>query len=92
MELFTPTISLVFYSGLLLALGMMLYRLVRGPHVLDRILCVDAIALITICLIVVWEVEVKTRYLFDSVLVLAVLGFLTTVALTKYLERGDIID
>lgn len=92
MELFTPTVQFVFVLILVLSLIPMIYRVVRGPHVLDRVMCLDAIALIIICLIAVWKVTIETRFFFDAVLFLTIVGFLTTAALAKYLEDGDLID
>ncbi len=92
MELFTPAMQVFFFAALTLSLGVMIYRMIKGPHVLDRVICIDAIALIVICMMAVWELAVGTPYFFDAILVLALVGFLATVALCKYLERGEIID
>ena len=39
----------------------------------------------------IWQVLVGTTYFFDAVLILSLIGFVTTVALAKYFEKGDII-
>ncbi len=92
MELFTPSLQIFFFAVLTLSLAMMIYRMIKGPHVLDRIVCIDAIALIVICMMATWELAVGTPYFFDAILVLALVGFLTAVALAKYVERGEIIE
>lgn len=90
--LIPPMIFNILFGALLVSLAFVVYRTVRGPHVLDRLLTLDVIALIIICLIVVWELAVGTTYFFDAVLVLVIIGFISTVAIAKYLEHGDLIE
>jgi multisubunit Na+/H+ antiporter MnhF subunit len=82
----------IFFIGLLVSLALTIYRLIKGPHVLDRAMCLDVVALIVVCLMVVWELAVGTQYFFDAVLVLTIVGFISTVAIAKYLEDGDIVE
>lgn len=74
--------------ALLLCLG----RLVRGPSALDRILALDTLYVDTIALLVVVGIRFAEPAFFDGALVIALLGFVGTVALTKYQLRGDIVD
>lgn len=78
----------------MLAVGTLLciVRLVRGPTVPDRAMALDTIAVNLISLIVLLSIRYDTAAYFDSALVIAVLGFLGTVAIAKYLLKGDIID
>lgn len=92
MESFTLELQIFFYAVLAISLVPMVYRIIRGPHVLDRIMCIDPIALIIICIIAVWKITVGTAFFFDAVLVLAIVGFISTAALAKYLENGDLIE
>lgn len=82
---------IIFSIGLLLVLVMLMIRFIKGPTMLDRILCVDALALGVLCIMCIWQVLVGTTYFFDAVLILSLIGFVTTVALAKYFEKGDII-
>jgi multicomponent K+:H+ antiporter subunit F len=75
-----------------LATVLCLVRLVRGPSVVDRAIALDTIAVNLMAIIVLISIRYNTAAYFDSVLVIAVLGFLGTVAIAKYLLKGDIID
>ncbi|MXQ14665.1 K+/H+ antiporter subunit F [Microvirga makkahensis] len=68
------------------------YRLVRGPDVLDRILALDTLVINTIGLIVVIGLWFRTTMYFEAALLFAMVGFVTTVALCKYLLRGNVIE
>ncbi len=67
------------------------YRLVRGPSLPDRILALDTLYVNTLALLVLFGIEYETQVLFEAALVVALLGFIGTVALSKYVTRGDII-
>ncbi len=69
-----------------------LYRLARGPDILDRILALDTLVINTIGLIVVIGIWFRSTIYFEAALLFAMVGFLTTVALCKYLLRGNIIE
>lgn len=69
-----------------------LYRLVRGPDVLDRILALDTLVINAIALIVLAGLWYRTTAYFEAALLFAMVGFLTTVALCKYLLRGNVIE
>ncbi len=75
-----------------LALLLCLLRLVRGPSAQDRILALDTLYIDTLALLVVAGVRFSERAFFDAALVIALLGFLGTVALAKFRLRGDILD
>lgn len=92
MELLPFPFPHIFFTGLLIALTMLLYRVVRGPHVLDRIMAADSITLVIICLMGIWQLTVGTSFFFDAILALSVVGFIGTIALTKYLEHGGLFD
>ncbi len=69
-----------------------LYRLARGPDVLDRILALDTLAINAIALIVLVGLWYRTSMYFEGALLFAMVGFLTTVAFCKYLLRGNVIE
>jgi len=78
----------------LLAVAMLLclLRLVRGPTAQDRILALDTLYIDTLALLVVAGVRYAEPTFFDAALVIALLGFLGTVALARFQLRGDILD
>ncbi len=75
-----------------LAMLLCAWRLIRGPHVVDRILAVDTLYLNTVALVVLLGIKWQTVLLFEAALIVAMLGFASTVALSRYLTRGDVIE
>jgi len=80
----------LFMVGLALLLN--LWRLVRGPSLPDRILALDTMYINSIALLVLYGIAQKSSLYFEAALLIAVMGFVGTVALSKYLLRGDIIE
>jgi len=68
------------------------WRLLRGPDAPDRIVALDTLYVNTIALLVLVGIHFDSNVYFESALLLAVVGFVTTVSLCKYLLRGDIIE
>ena len=69
-----------------------LYRLVRGPDTVDRVLALDTMGINTIALIILFAIRAATTTYFETALLLALLGFVATAAFCKFLLRGDLID
>ncbi|AQV94205.1 K+/H+ antiporter subunit F [Cupriavidus necator] len=69
-----------------------LARLLRGPSLPDRIVALDTLNINAIALIVVLGISLDSALFFEAALLIAVMGFVGTVALSKYLQRGDIIE
>ncbi|QYY33219.1 K+/H+ antiporter subunit F [Cupriavidus pinatubonensis] len=67
-------------------------RLVRGPALVDRIVALDTLNINAIAVIVVLGISLRSAMFFEAALLIALTGFVGTVALTKYLQRGDIIE
>ena len=74
------------------AMLLTLYRLARGPDVVDRVLALDTLVINAIALIVVAGLWYRTTTYFEAALLFAMVGFLTTVAFCKYLLRGNVIE
>ncbi|MBF0256071.1 MAG: K+/H+ antiporter subunit F [Gammaproteobacteria bacterium] len=74
------------------AVGLSLYRLLRGPSAPDRILALDTLYINTIALLVLLGIQLASPLYFEAALLIALMGFVGTVALSKYLLRGDIIE
>ncbi len=75
-----------------IALVLNLWRLIVGPHVIDRILALDTMYINSIALILIYGIYNKTPLYFEAALLIAMLGFVSSVAFAKYLLRGDIIE
>ena len=69
-----------------------IYRLVAGPSVADIILSLDTIYVNAIALLIILSIYLNNNLYFEAALLIAVMGFVGTVALSKYLLRGDIMD
>lgn len=69
-----------------------IYRLLRGPSLSDRIASLDTLGICTLALIAVVSLNYKTQAYFDVILVLGILTFIGTVALTRYIERGVVLE
>jgi multicomponent K+:H+ antiporter subunit F len=77
---------------MILALLLNVYRLTVGPDLPDRLLALDTMYVNSIALIVLMGLWLNTKTYFESALLIALLGFISTVAVCKYLLRGDIIE
>ncbi len=86
-------ISLMIAFGLfVLALLLNLYRLLRGPTLPDRALALDTMYINTIGLIVLYGISSDSKLYFEAAMLIALIGFVSTVAVAKYMLRGDIIE
>lgn len=86
-------IALMIAFGLfVLALLLNLYRLLRGPTLPDRALALDTMYINTIGLIVLYGISSDSKLYFEAAMLIALIGFVSTVAVAKYMLRGDIIE
>ncbi|MGM0951961.1 MAG: K+/H+ antiporter subunit F [Pseudomonadota bacterium] len=81
------TIAMVTLAALL-----NMYRLIRGPDAPDRVLALDTLYINAIALIILLGITLGTRMYLESALLIAVMGFVGTVAMAKYLKRGSVIE
>ena len=75
-----------------IALILNLWRLIKGPTISDRILALDTMYINTITLILLYGMYIGSGLYFEAALLIAMLGFVSTAAVCKYLLRGDIIE
>jgi len=75
-----------------LALLLSLYRLLVGPDVPDRILALDTLYINSIALLILLGISLKSALYYEAALLIALMGFMGTLALSKYLLRGDIME
>lgn len=68
------------------------WRLLRGPTIADRVLALDTLYLSLVALVVLLGLHWHTPLLFEAALIVALLGFVGTVALARYLSRGDVVE
>ena len=74
------------------ALLLALWRLVVGPSKPDRILALDTLYVDAVALLVLLGIYFASDLYFEAALLIALMGFVSTAALSKYLTRGDIIE
>lgn len=77
---------------LALALVCAAFRIVRGPRAQDRILGMDTLYLNGMLMAVVFGIRTGSSLYFEAALVIGMLGFAATVALAKFLMRGEVIE
>jgi len=83
-----PWVIGAFVVALVLAFG----RLLRGPTAPDRILALDTMYVNAMALLVLAGIEFDSALYFEAALIIAMLGFVGTVALAKYVVSGRIND
>lgn len=87
MTLFQFTLSALMFV-LALSMCVATARLLRGPSIPDRATAFDVIMIHLVALVALFVVTTGQLVLLDVVIVVAVLGFLGTAALARYIEEG----
>lgn len=80
------------FGLIVIALLLNLYRLLRGPSLPDRVLALDTMYINAIALIVLYGIAGGGTLYFEAALLIALIGFVSTLAVAKYMTRGDIIE
>jgi multicomponent K+:H+ antiporter subunit F len=75
-----------------LAMACAVARMIRGPRAQDRVLALDALYVISMLLFLTLGIRTGSVFFFEAALVIAVLGFVATVAAAKFLMRGEVIE
>ena len=89
---FTLYAAMFAATAFAVAMALNLYRLLRGPNTEDRILALDTAYINVLALTVLLGIVFNTSVLFEAALVIALLGFLGTVVMAKFLRQGDIVE
>jgi multicomponent Na+:H+ antiporter subunit F len=81
-------------SLLIVAISTLLfvYRLVKGPSTPDRVIALDAIGINLIAITAIISIAINTSAFVEVILLLGILAFIGTVAFSKYLEKGEIVE
>ncbi|WP_345792937.1 K+/H+ antiporter subunit F [Thauera sp. JM12B12] len=80
------------FAAISLALLLNLWRLLRGPTLMDRVLAVDTMVINVIALIILFGIQQRTTIFFEAALLFAMFGFIATVAYCRFVLRGDVIE
>lgn len=75
-----------------IALALNFYRMAIGPRMMDRVVALDTMYINAIALIVLFGIYLRSTLYFEAALLIAMMGFVGTVALSKYFLRGDIME
>jgi len=92
------TVTLLFWAAtyaqaaLALAGCLALLRILIGPRAQDRVLAIDAFYIVAMLLFIVTGMKLGTPFFFEAALVIGICGFVGTVALGKFLLRGEVIE
>ena len=81
--------SLVFF---MLANALLLYRVIKGPSMPDRAIALDTIGVNLISSIAIISIILHTKAFLEAILILGILAFIGTIAFSKYIERGVIVE
>ena len=82
-------ISLVLF---MLAIALLLYRVIVGPTLPDRAIALDTIGVNLISAIAIISIVLNTKAFLEAILILGILAFIGTIAFSKYIERGVIVE
>ena len=84
----------IFLTQILLALAMgcAMVRILRGPRAQDRVLGLDNLYVNATMLLLVFGIRTTSTLYFEAALIIALLGFVSTAAIAKFLMRGEVIE
>jgi multicomponent K+:H+ antiporter subunit F len=89
MLMIAATLALVMVAA---AMALNLWRLAVGPALADRIIALDTLTINAIALVLLLDIALSTTVYFEAALLLAMMGFVGTVALGKFVLGGDLIE
>lgn len=81
--------ALVVSAGLTLVVG---YRVIRGPTTPDRVVALDVIGTNVVAIAVLHAILTGRAFFLDVSVVLAIIGFISTITVARYITEGDIIE
>ncbi|MDX5474247.1 MAG: Na(+)/H(+) antiporter subunit F1 [Bacillaceae bacterium] len=70
----------------------LVYRVVKGPSVPDRVMALDSIGINLIAVTAIISIMLRTDAFLEVILLIGVIAFVGTVAFSKFLQKGEIID
>lgn len=86
------TYSLYFgFASIILAMLLNVWRMVKGPDMPDRIIGLDTLYINTIALLILTGIYLGYEIYFEAALLIAMMGFVGTVAFCKFITLGGVI-
>lgn len=92
MELAIVWSILVAQVMLAFAMAFALYRIVKGPRAQDRILGLDTLYINAMLMLVAFGIRTANTVYFEIALIIALLGFVSSIAFAKFIMRGEVIE
>lgn len=86
------TVFIIALSILALSLLGSLYRLIKGPSTPDRVIALDTIGITMVAMVAVFSMLLNTSAFLELILLLGILSFIGTIAMSKFIERGNIFE
>jgi multicomponent K+:H+ antiporter subunit F len=80
------------FTAIALAMVLNMVRLIRGPDMTDRITALDTLYINVIAVLMLVGIRLGSDVFFEAALLIAMMGFVGTVALAKHVRRGSIIE
>ena len=76
----------------MVAIALLLYRVVVGPSMPDRAFALDTIGVNLISSIAIVSIILNTKAFLEAILIIGILAFIGTIAFSKFIERGVIVE
>jgi multicomponent K+:H+ antiporter subunit F len=74
------------------AMAFALYRIIKGPRAQDRILGLDTLYINAMLMLVAFGIRTANTVYFEIALIIALLGFVSSIAFAKFIMRGEVIE
>lgn len=86
--------EMLFVAVIILSLSILgcMYRVLKGPSMPDRIIALDAVGIQLIAIVAILSIMLRTQAFLEIILLIGILAFLGTIAFSKYIERGVVIE
>ncbi|WP_346243989.1 Na(+)/H(+) antiporter subunit F1 [Shouchella clausii] len=81
--------SLVLFA---VAIGICAFRIIKGPTMPDRVVALDTIGVNLISTAAIVSIILDTKAFLEVILIIGILAFISTIAFSKFIERGVIIE
>ena len=84
----------LYISLLILSLATLtcLFRVIKGPSMPDRVVALDTIGINLIGIVTILSIIYRTQAYLELILLIGILAFLSTVAFSKFIQRGVVVD
>ncbi|ARQ05778.1 Na(+)/H(+) antiporter subunit F1 [Macrococcoides canis] len=81
--------ALIIYT---IAIAVVMIRIIKGPSLPDRVIAFDSISAMLMSFVGVLSIVMKTTYFFEAILIIGVVSFISTIATSRFIERGVIFE